>query len=138
MAGPLAIRETPRAACVCAASCVPFSWFMLPRATMVGSRAGQVRTGWTWGWSSRWDSGQADRSWTAEGQVWQLSHCGRYRQSGPRPEMRLLRQPALEGLTRYARTDSPRRIGRKRFSGEDGGGAHGGGGGVREERGGGF
>ncbi|KZV50751.1 hypothetical protein F511_13757 [Dorcoceras hygrometricum] len=46
--------------------------------------------------------------------------CGRYRQSGPRPEMRLLRQPALEGLTRSARTDSPRRIGRKQFSGEDG------------------
>ncbi|KZV21854.1 hypothetical protein F511_19784 [Dorcoceras hygrometricum] len=47
-------------------------------------------------------------------------HCGRYRQSGPRPETRLLRQPALEGLTRSARTDSPRRIGRKRISGEDG------------------
>ncbi|KZV16776.1 hypothetical protein F511_17352 [Dorcoceras hygrometricum] len=35
-------------------------------------------------------------------------------------ETRLLRQPALEGLTRSARTDSPRRIGRKQFSGEDG------------------
>ncbi|KZV19334.1 hypothetical protein F511_22114 [Dorcoceras hygrometricum] len=45
---------------------------------------------------------------------------GRYRQSGPRPETRLLCQPALEGLTRSARTDSPRRIGRKRISGEDG------------------
>ncbi|KZV35769.1 hypothetical protein F511_33267 [Dorcoceras hygrometricum] len=33
-------------------------------------------------------------------------------------ETRLLRQPALEGLTRSARTDSPRRIGWKRFSGE--------------------
>ncbi|KZV35999.1 hypothetical protein F511_14516 [Dorcoceras hygrometricum] len=32
---------------------------------------------------------------------------GRLRQSGPRPEGRLLRQPALEGLTRSARTDSP-------------------------------
>ncbi|KZV29047.1 hypothetical protein F511_15138 [Dorcoceras hygrometricum] len=31
------------------------------------------------------------------------------RQSGPRPEGRLLRQPALEGLTRSARTDSPRK-----------------------------
>ncbi|KZV35417.1 aspartic protein-like protein 1 [Dorcoceras hygrometricum] len=41
-----------------------------------------------------------------------------YRQSGPRPDTRLLRQPALEGLTRSARTDSPRRIGRKSFSGE--------------------
>ncbi|KZV27654.1 auxin response factor 19-like [Dorcoceras hygrometricum] len=33
---------------------------------------------------------------------------GRLRQSGPRPERRLLRQPTLEGLTRSARTDSPR------------------------------
>ncbi|KZV21218.1 hypothetical protein F511_17952 [Dorcoceras hygrometricum] len=53
--------------------------------------------------------------------------CGRNRQSDPRPETRLLRQPALEGLTRSARTDSPRRIGRKRFSGEAA--AQGGGGG---------
>ncbi|KZV23628.1 hypothetical protein F511_33964 [Dorcoceras hygrometricum] len=37
---------------------------------------------------------------------------GRLRQSGPRPERRLLRQPALEGLTRSARTDSPRQVGR--------------------------
>ncbi|KZT75975.1 hypothetical protein F511_47001 [Dorcoceras hygrometricum] len=34
--------------------------------------------------------------------------CGRLRQSGPRPETGFLRQPALEGLTRSARTDSPR------------------------------
>ncbi|KZV45133.1 hypothetical protein F511_24175 [Dorcoceras hygrometricum] len=33
---------------------------------------------------------------------------GRYRQSGPRPETGFLRQPALEGLTRSARTDFPR------------------------------
>ncbi|KZV42856.1 hypothetical protein F511_13609 [Dorcoceras hygrometricum] len=33
---------------------------------------------------------------------------GRYHQSGPRPEKGFLRQPALEGLTRSARTDSPR------------------------------
>ncbi|KZV24059.1 beta-galactosidase 11-like [Dorcoceras hygrometricum] len=46
-------------------------------------------------------------------------YCGRYRQSGPRPKTGLLRQPELEGLTRSARTYSPRRIGRKRFSGED-------------------
>ncbi|KZV27711.1 hypothetical protein F511_39841 [Dorcoceras hygrometricum] len=39
----------------------------------------------------------------------------RLRQSGPRPDMRLFRQPALEGLTRSARTDSPRRVGRNRF-----------------------
>ncbi|KZV40622.1 hypothetical protein F511_23418 [Dorcoceras hygrometricum] len=42
-------------------------------------------------------------------------------------------------MTRSARTDSPRRIGRRQFSGEEGGGgggAHGGGGGgLREERG---
>ncbi|KZV36612.1 hypothetical protein F511_40078 [Dorcoceras hygrometricum] len=37
---------------------------------------------------------------------------GRLRESGPRPEGRLLRQPALEGLTRSARTDSPRKVGR--------------------------
>ncbi|KZV25035.1 hypothetical protein F511_27959 [Dorcoceras hygrometricum] len=40
---------------------------------------------------------------------------GRYRQSGPRPDTRLLRQLALEGVTRSARTDSPRRIGRNEF-----------------------
>ncbi|KZV53000.1 hypothetical protein F511_32319 [Dorcoceras hygrometricum] len=34
------------------------------------------------------------------------------RQSGPRPEPRLLSQAALEALTNSARTDSPRRIGR--------------------------
>ncbi|KZV06987.1 hypothetical protein F511_45532 [Dorcoceras hygrometricum] len=50
---------------------------------------------------------------------------GRYRQSGPRPETRLLRQPALEGLTRSVRTDCPRRIGRKQFSGERSGGGDG-------------
>ncbi|KZV53076.1 hypothetical protein F511_07931 [Dorcoceras hygrometricum] len=40
---------------------------------------------------------------------------GRLRQSGPRPEGRLLRQLALEGLKRSARTDSPRKIGRNKF-----------------------
>ncbi|KZV18417.1 hypothetical protein F511_19193 [Dorcoceras hygrometricum] len=63
-----------------------------------------------------------------------------YRQSGPRPDPRLLRQAALEVLTISARTDSPRRTGRKKFSGDErqrrrrrrvGGG---GGGGVFEER----
>ncbi|KZV53522.1 hypothetical protein F511_23106 [Dorcoceras hygrometricum] len=33
---------------------------------------------------------------------------GRYLQSDPRSETGFLRQPALEGLTRSARTDSPR------------------------------
>ncbi|KZV42495.1 villin-3-like [Dorcoceras hygrometricum] len=37
------------------------------------------------------------------------------RQSGPRPEPRLLRQAALEALTNSARTDSPRRVGRNEF-----------------------
>ncbi|KZV51478.1 hypothetical protein F511_06946 [Dorcoceras hygrometricum] len=59
----------------------------------------------------------------------EIQYCGRYRQSGPRPDTRLLCHPALEGVTRSARTDSPRRIGRKQFSGEEGGG------GLREERG---
>ncbi|KZV41809.1 hypothetical protein F511_20782 [Dorcoceras hygrometricum] len=59
--------------------------------------------------------------------------CGRYRQSGPRPDTRLLRHSALEGVTRSARTDSPRQIGRNRFrrrGGDDGGD---GGGSLREE-----
>ncbi|KZV35616.1 hypothetical protein F511_23299 [Dorcoceras hygrometricum] len=37
-----------------------------------------------------------------------------FRQSGPRPEGRLLRQPTLEGLTRSARTDSPRKTDRSK------------------------
>ncbi|KZV45913.1 hypothetical protein F511_27697 [Dorcoceras hygrometricum] len=41
------------------------------------------------------------------------------RQSGPRPDPRLLRQAALEALTRSARTDSPRRTGRKQISDDD-------------------
>ncbi|KZV29313.1 conserved oligomeric Golgi complex subunit 6 [Dorcoceras hygrometricum] len=53
--------------------------------------------------------------------------CGRYRQSGPRPEPRLLHQPVLEALTNSARTDSPRRVGRKQLSGERSGGGGGGG-----------
>ncbi|KZV52844.1 hypothetical protein F511_36134 [Dorcoceras hygrometricum] len=40
---------------------------------------------------------------------------GRLRQSGPRPEARLLCQPVLEGLTRSARTNSPRQVGRNNF-----------------------
>ncbi|KZV35455.1 hypothetical protein F511_18022 [Dorcoceras hygrometricum] len=41
--------------------------------------------------------------------------CDRYRQSGPRPEPRLLPQPALEALTNSARTDSPRKTRPERF-----------------------
>ncbi|KZV22382.1 hypothetical protein F511_25895 [Dorcoceras hygrometricum] len=48
-----------------------------------------------------------------------------YHQSGPRPEPRLLRQPALEALTNSARTDSPRRVCRKQLSGERSGGGGG-------------
>ncbi|KZV36934.1 hypothetical protein F511_18092 [Dorcoceras hygrometricum] len=40
---------------------------------------------------------------------------GRLRQSGPRPEGRLLRQTALEGLTRSTWMDSPRKVGRNKF-----------------------
>ncbi|KZV22205.1 hypothetical protein F511_09423 [Dorcoceras hygrometricum] len=47
---------------------------------------------------------------------------GRLRQSGPRPEARLLRQPALEGLTSSARTDSSRQVGRNKFRRRGGGG----------------
>ncbi|KZV36052.1 hypothetical protein F511_22647 [Dorcoceras hygrometricum] len=55
----------------------------------------------------------------------QETDCGSLRQSGPRPDPRLLHQAALEALTISARTDSPRRIGRKQFSGEYGGGCGG-------------
>ncbi|KZV30011.1 Tau class glutathione S-transferase [Dorcoceras hygrometricum] len=47
---------------------------------------------------------------------------GRLCQSGPRPDTRLLRQPALEVLTRSARTDSPRQVGRNNFPATQGGG----------------
>ncbi|KZV06557.1 hypothetical protein F511_45960 [Dorcoceras hygrometricum] len=42
------------------------------------------------------------------------------RQSGPRPDPRLLRQTALEVLTRSARSDSPRKTRPERNSGEVG------------------
>ncbi|KZV36548.1 GDSL esterase/lipase [Dorcoceras hygrometricum] len=60
-------------------------------------------------------------------------NCGRYRQSGPRPDTRLLRHPALEGVTRSAQTDSPRRIGRNEFRRLEAAALGGGGGFVREE-----
>ncbi|KZV35557.1 hypothetical protein F511_32417 [Dorcoceras hygrometricum] len=56
---------------------------------------------------------------------------GRLRQSGPRPKGRLLRQPALESLTRSARTDSPRQVGRNKFRRSEAAAACTGGGGVR-------
>ncbi|KZV38348.1 hypothetical protein F511_27838 [Dorcoceras hygrometricum] len=52
-------------------------------------------------------------------------------QSGPRPEPRLLRQAALEGLTRSARTDSPQKTDRSKSDQVNGGG---GGGGRRRRR----
>ncbi|KZV32236.1 acyl-CoA dehydrogenase-related protein [Dorcoceras hygrometricum] len=60
--------------------------------------------------------------------------CGSLRQSGPRPDPRLLHQAALEALTRSARTDSPCRTGRKQISGDDRRRRVGGGGGVFKER----
>ncbi|KZV57360.1 hypothetical protein F511_27371 [Dorcoceras hygrometricum] len=45
--------------------------------------------------------------------------CASLRQSGPRTDLRFLRQAALEALTRSARTDSPRLTGRKPISGDD-------------------
>ncbi|KZV29986.1 hypothetical protein F511_19748 [Dorcoceras hygrometricum] len=41
--------------------------------------------------------------------------CGSLRQSGPRPDPRLLRQAALEALTRSARTNTPQKLGRNNF-----------------------
>ncbi|KZV33369.1 hypothetical protein F511_13174 [Dorcoceras hygrometricum] len=55
-----------------------------------------------------------------------------YRQSGPRPDPRLLRQAALEALTRSARTNTPRKTRPEQFPAKlvgGGGGALGGGGG---------
>ncbi|KZV27498.1 ATP-dependent DNA helicase srs2-like [Dorcoceras hygrometricum] len=57
--------------------------------------------------------------------------CGSLRQSGPRPDPRLLRQAALESLTRSARTNTPRKTGPEQFPTKlvgGGGGAWGGGG----------
>ncbi|KZV55315.1 hypothetical protein F511_18847 [Dorcoceras hygrometricum] len=61
--------------------------------------------------------------------------CGRLRQSGPRSETGFLRQPALEGLMRSARTDSPRQDWPEQFSGQATVAAAASGGGcVRERR----
>ncbi|KZV43837.1 hypothetical protein F511_38753 [Dorcoceras hygrometricum] len=56
------------------------------------------------------------------------------RRRGPRPESRHLRQPALEGLTNSARTETPRRGDRNKSDHVDG--AHGGGTGRRKAAGG--
>ncbi|KZV20829.1 hypothetical protein F511_42366 [Dorcoceras hygrometricum] len=52
-------------------------------------------------------------------------HMCNKKHAGPRPDAGFLRQPALEGLTRSARRDSPRRVGQKQFSGERSGGGGG-------------
>ncbi|KZV33785.1 hypothetical protein F511_30297 [Dorcoceras hygrometricum] len=44
-----------------------------------------------------------------------LQYCGSLRQSGPRPDPRLLRQAALEALTRSARTNTPRKTRPEQF-----------------------
>ncbi|KZV42360.1 kelch-like protein 8 [Dorcoceras hygrometricum] len=74
-----------------------------------------------------------------DGGVWEREGAakllGLIRQSGPRPDPRLLRQTALEVLTRSARSDSPRKVGGKQISGDNGAAAaaaQGGGGGGRE------
>ncbi|KZV53055.1 hypothetical protein F511_21534 [Dorcoceras hygrometricum] len=72
---------------------------------------------------SWWAFSRGNRNFTVDG--------GRLRQSGPRPDTRLLRQPALEVLTRSARTDSPRQVGRKKFRRLEAAAALGGG--FREE-----
>ncbi|KZV51182.1 axoneme-associated protein mst101(2)-like [Dorcoceras hygrometricum] len=45
----------------------------------------------------------------------QETDCGSLRQSGPRPGPRLLRQAALEALTRSARTNTPRKTRPEQF-----------------------
>ncbi|KZV18969.1 hypothetical protein F511_26983 [Dorcoceras hygrometricum] len=42
-------------------------------------------------------------------------NCGSLRQSGPRPDPRLLRQAELEALTRSARTNTPRKTRSEQF-----------------------
>ncbi|KZV38374.1 U-box domain-containing protein 9-like [Dorcoceras hygrometricum] len=63
--------------------------------------------------------------------------CGSLRQSGPRPDPRLLRQAALEALTRSARTNTPRKTRPEQFPAKWAATAAargGGGGGEEEER----
>ncbi|KZV16731.1 Nuclear-pore anchor [Dorcoceras hygrometricum] len=78
-----------------------------------------------------WVTSMATRAWlrpVSRGNRHFTVGGGRLRQSGPRSEARLLRHPALEGLTRSARTDSPRQVGRNNFrrgeaaAAQDGGG----------------
>ncbi|KZV48680.1 phospholipase D epsilon [Dorcoceras hygrometricum] len=50
-----------------------------------------------------------EQEWDAQASPAQDIQVGTIRQSGPRPDPRLLRQTALEVLTRSARSDSPRK-----------------------------
>ncbi|KZV47999.1 hypothetical protein F511_22232 [Dorcoceras hygrometricum] len=61
---------------------------------------------------------------------------GRLRQSGPRPEGRLLRHPTLEGLTRSARTETPRKVCRNKIPAWEAAAQNDGGGGDLGEEGG--
>ncbi|KZV06826.1 phospho-2-dehydro-3-deoxyheptonate aldolase 2, chloroplastic [Dorcoceras hygrometricum] len=54
-------------------------------------------------------------------------NCGSLRQSGPRPDPRLLCQAALEALTRSARTNTPRKTRPEQFPAKLVGGGGGGG-----------
>ncbi|KZV25802.1 hypothetical protein F511_31700 [Dorcoceras hygrometricum] len=54
---------------------------------------------------------------------WPARGGGRSSQSGPRPEARVLRQSALEELTKFPRTESPRKDDRNKSDHGGGGGA---------------
>ncbi|KZV58521.1 hypothetical protein F511_26468 [Dorcoceras hygrometricum] len=74
MAEPSAILETPHAACLWAALCIPFSRPVLPRGAVVGTVAGLVRTSWTWGWFSQQGSGHGGRS-RSHVKDWETPHA---------------------------------------------------------------
>ncbi|KZV58249.1 hypothetical protein F511_30847 [Dorcoceras hygrometricum] len=57
----------PRSRVYNVARCISFPRIVNPRATVVGAKAGQVRTGWTWWVVQQAGSGQVHRSWAAEG-----------------------------------------------------------------------
>ncbi|KZV42962.1 hypothetical protein F511_42550 [Dorcoceras hygrometricum] len=59
---PAAACKTPSDVCFTATRCVAFTRVVISRATTVWAEAGQVRTGWTWGWSIRKGSGSGGRS----------------------------------------------------------------------------
>ncbi|KZV42432.1 hypothetical protein F511_12658 [Dorcoceras hygrometricum] len=100
----------------------PFNPFIPIRSTTIGkSRVARDPIAMHTSWRSnsdiaivtrafKWNTLLATRAWlrpVSRGNRHFTVDCGRLRQSGPRPETGFLRQPALEGLTRSARTDSP-------------------------------